>query len=343
MIFDTCQKMFESGYFNSSIIVGDENLQKKAEKLNFVIFEKTEKNFNFGKYLLKIINKYSLDKIFYFGAGSCYFLNTDELKFISENTLQGQFISNNPISSDFISFASSDLNNEIILNFPNIDNYFSSYLMSRTSLKYIKMPISLGSIFDIDTPNDFAILSKITNNSGRIGNYMSNNIFKNIDLDKLLKILSSKSNEIFVYGRINPLNLYMAERNISCKIRFLSEERGLKIRGKASASLLKHVFNLENLNIFLDMFENICSAGIFDTRVIFSLFAGKYDQEDVYLSDMKMWEKINNPFIKSFTKKISESKVPIILGGHSVVNGGLMALSNLVKGEKYDSSYMSRM
>lgn len=343
MIFDTSQKMFESGYFNSSIIVGDENLQKKAEKLNFVIFEKTEKNFNFGKYLLKIINKYSLDKIFYFGAGSCYLLKTDELKFISENTVKGQFISNNPISSDFISFSSSDLNNEIILNFPNIDNYFSSYLMNTTPLKYIKMPVSLGSIFDIDTPNDFAILSKITNNSCRIGNYMSNNIFKNIDLDKLLKILSSKSNEIFVYGRINPLNLYIAERDIPCKIRFLSEERGLKIRGKASASLLKHVFNSENFDNFFKLFENICSAGIFDTRVIFSLFAGKYDQEDVYLSDMKMWEKINNPFIKSFTKKISESKVPIILGGHSVVNGGLMALSNLVKGEKYDSSYMSRM
>ena len=36
MIFDTCQKMFESGYFNSSIIVGDENLQKRTEKFNFV-------------------------------------------------------------------------------------------------------------------------------------------------------------------------------------------------------------------------------------------------------------------------------------------------------------------
>ena len=124
MIFDTCQKMFESGYFNSSIIVGDENLQKRTEKFNFVIFEKSEKDFNFGKYLLKVINKYSLDKIFHFGAGSCYFLNIDELKFIFENTIKGQFISNNPISSDFISFSSSDLNNEIILNFPNIDNYF---------------------------------------------------------------------------------------------------------------------------------------------------------------------------------------------------------------------------
>lgn len=343
LVFDTCQKIFESGYFNFPIIVGDENLQQKAEKLNCIIFEKIDQKIDIGQYLLKIINRHSLDKIFYLGAGSCYFLTTDELKFISENTINGQFISNNPISSDFISFSSSDLTNEIILNFPNIDNYFSSYLMSKTSLKYLKMPVSLGSIFDIDTPNDFAILSKITNNSGRIGNYISQSIFKNIDLDKFIKILSSKSSEIFIYGRINPLNLYMAEKNIPCKIRFLSEERGLKIRGKASASLLEYIFKQENFDNFFKLFENICNGGIFDTRAIFSLFAGEYAQEDVYLSDMKIWQKIKNPFIKSFTKRVSESQVPVILGGHSIVNGGLMALSNLVRGKKHDSSYMSQM
>ena len=215
--------------------------------------------------------------------------------------------------------------------------------MSKTFLKYLKMPVSLGSVFDIDTPNDFAILSKITNNSGNIGNYISNSIFKNIDLNKFIKVLSSKSSEIFVYGRINPLNLYMAEKNIPCKIRFLSEERGLKIRGKASSSLLKYFFKSENFDNLFKLFENICDGGIFDTRIIFSLFAGEYEQEDVYLSDMKIWQKIKNPFIKFFTKKIAESKIPIILGGHSVVNGGLMALSNLVRGKKYDSSYMSQM
>ena len=336
MIFDTCQKMFESGYFNPAIVIGDFDFKKFPS----IIFEKIGKNFNFGKSLINIKNKYSLDKIFYFGAGSCYFLKTDELKFIFENTINGQFLSNNLVSSDFISFSLSDLDEKIILNFPNIDNYFSSYLMKETSLKYVKMPVSLGSVFDIDTPNDFAILSKNTNNSNKIGNYISNSIFKNINLDRFIKILSSKSNEIFVYGRINPLNLYMAERNIPCKIRFLSEERGLKVRGRASASLLSKIFQSENFDIFFDMFENICNACILDTRVIFSLFAGEYDQEELYLSDMQMWKQIKNPFIKSFTKKVSESKVPIILGGHSIVNGGLMALSNLTGGKKYDSSYM---
>ena len=343
MIFDTCQKMFESGYFNPAIVIGDLKFNNKDQKLPFIISEKIGENFNFGKSLINIKNKYSLDKIFYFGAGSCYFLKTDELKFISEKTIQGQFLSNNLVSSDFITFSLSDLDEKIILNFPNIDNYFSSYLMKETSLKYVKIPNSLGSIFDIDTHNDFAILSKITNNSGRIGNYISNSIFKNIDLDSFINILSSKSNEIFVYGRINPLNLYLAERNTPCKIRFLSEERGLKVRGRASASILNSIFQSKNFDTFFDMFENICNACILDTRVIFYLFADKYNQEDAYLSDMQMWKKIKNPFIKSFTKRVSESKVPIILGGHSVVNGGLMALSNLVGGKKYDSSYMSRM
>ena len=135
----------------------------------------------------------------------------------------------------------------------------------------------------------------------------------------------------------------MTKKNIPCKIRFLSEERGLKIRGKASSSLLKYFFKSENFDNLFKFFENIFDGVIFDTRIIFSLFAGEYEQEDVYLSDMKIWQKIKNPFIKFFTKKIAESKIPIILGGHSVVNGGLMALSNLVRGKKYDSSYMSQM
>ena len=43
MIFDTTQRMFESGYFDSTIIIGHEKLLQKAEKLNFAIFEKIEK------------------------------------------------------------------------------------------------------------------------------------------------------------------------------------------------------------------------------------------------------------------------------------------------------------
>ena len=49
--------------------------------------------------------------------------------------------------------------------------------------------------------------------------------------------------------------------------------------------------------------------------------------EDRYLSDLGRWREMKDSFFREFTRCAVESAVPILLGGHSLVLGGLWALA----------------
>ncbi|MBI2251737.1 MAG: hypothetical protein HYU63_03120 [Armatimonadetes bacterium] len=60
-------------------------------------------------------------------------------------------------------------------------------------------------------------------------------------------------------------------------------------------------------------------------------------QSDRFYSDLGQWKKIKQPFIKKFTYFAENASIPIVLGGHSLVNGGLYILSELIGLDKSDS------
>ncbi|HZP26437.1 MAG TPA: hypothetical protein VFB90_05255, partial [Dehalococcoidia bacterium] len=49
--------------------------------------------------------------------------------------------------------------------------------------------------------------------------------------------------------------------------------------------------------------------------------------EDRFLSDLGRWQDIDEPFLREFTRAACESDLPVLLGGHSLVSGGLMLLA----------------
>ena len=51
---------------------------------------------------------------------------------------------------------------------------------------------------------------------------------------------------------------------------------------------------------------------------------------DRYHSDLLQWEDVGEPFLRRMTWAAAEAPVPIVMGGHSIVSGGLMALAEIV-------------
>ncbi|GAI01183.1 unnamed protein product [marine sediment metagenome] len=47
---------------------------------------------------------------------------------------------------------------------------------------------------------------------------------------------------------------------------------------------------------------------------------------DRFYSDLLKPEKISDPFLREFTYEALNASIPIVLGGHSLVSGGLYAL-----------------
>ena len=47
---------------------------------------------------------------------------------------------------------------------------------------------------------------------------------------------------------------------------------------------------------------------------------------DRFYSDLRQPEKISDPWVRRFTEAAIEAPIPVVLGGHSLVSGGLYAL-----------------
>ena len=76
-------------------------------------------------------------------------------------------------------------------------------------------------------------------------------------------------------------------------------------------------------------FEHLAALGqaiFLDSRVLFGHMGLEPSASDRFSSDLFLDERIGDPWIQSFTRAAREAPVPVLLGGHSLVSGGLWAL-----------------
>jgi len=67
-------------------------------------------------------------------------------------------------------------------------------------------------------------------------------------------------------------------------------------------------------------------AAFIDSRVIFAHRGLWPLTADRFYSDLRQPDKIADPFVRHFTEAAMQAPTPIVLGGHSLVAGGLYAL-----------------
>ena len=94
---------------------------------------------------------------------------------------------------------------------------------------------------------------------------------------------------------------------------------GRQERGEVR-SLLADCLETVGTEGFFDEMANLANGLLLDSR---GLWPSKHDR---FNSDLHCWEEIENPFLRRFTQAAAQAQIPVVLGGHSVVAGGLMAL-----------------
>lgn len=97
-------------------------------------------------------------------------------------------------------------------------------------------------------------------------------------------------------------------------------------------SLLGHFLKEVGPRRFFDYLAGVCGAVFFDTRVIFAHLKGRVSEWDRFHSDLGEFEAITDPFIRDFTREARSCGIPIVLGGHSVVSGGLWLMAESLIG-----------
>jgi hypothetical protein len=288
--------------------------------------------FHFGRRLAGIIEQHRLESIVYFGAGSVPLFRGSDFTAIASglSATSRIVISNNFYSGDLIAFrpASALLEAEP----PAVDNALPRLLRDQADLESQPLPRSTATQFNIDSPADLAALALHSGASG--GGPRLSCLLRSLDLDlapyrRCLPLLTNPSAEVLVAGRVGSQVWQYLERETACRVRVFSEERGMAAAARervGARSLLGYHLQAVGLVRFFEELATLGDAAFIDTRILLAHLGLHPSRADRFLSDLGRAMEIEDAFLREFTEAAAEAAIPVLLGGHSLVSGGLMAL-----------------
>ena len=326
---DTIERAQQSGAFPRVILVTD--VEGLGEELApSVVIEESKRPFHFGQRLRQVIQRYEIEQPFYISRGSAPLLSAHDLGALAQqlSSATNMVITNNIFSADLIAFTPGKAIESIDL--PAIDNPLAQLLVRQAGLDEVCLPRSAAYQFDVDTPTDLLVL-KLHPGVGEHTRACLQDLGLDISrLERAVSYLSDENAQVLVAGRVGSQVWSQMETGTACRVRLLAEERSLRAderlqRGEA-CSILGFYWEQVTPDRFFETLARLGDAAYIDSRVIFAHFGLEPSPTDRFYSDLGQPDKIDNPFVRQFTQAALEAPIPVILGGHSLVSGGLLAL-----------------
>jgi CTP:molybdopterin cytidylyltransferase MocA len=286
--------------------------------------------FHFGRQLLALINKHKIEKLFYVGGGSGPLLSAEEIGHIAEDLLSADqlLIANNFYSTDFAAFTPASVLKDA--DPPAFDNDLGWLLGETLGLPIRELPRTAATQLDVDTPMDLMPLQLHPAAGRHLQRYL-----EGLDLDisylaGAIKFFTDREAMVVVAGRVSAATWTYLESETACQVRLFAEERGMRASGRQTRAEVRSLlgFYLDEVGVerFFATLSTLGQAAFIDSRVIFAHRGLWPPAADRFYSDLRQPEKIADPFVRHFTEAAMQAPIPVVLGGHSLVAGGLYAL-----------------
>lgn len=288
--------------------------------------------FHFGRRLTELISRYDVERVLYTGGGSAPLLEVEKwVEAVDQlGRAKRQVVTNNVHSCDWAGFVPAQEAAALIAEQTN-DNAIAWSLAHEGGFPVQAMEASAGSRFDIDTPIDLLIARQHPRTGPHLRRYLDDLGWQSTQLDDVLAEMSREGGSLIVAGRASPRAWLALQRATRCWVRVFAEERGMRASGRQGRgevrSLLASYLELVGVEGFFEALGNMSHGVLLDNRVILASRGLWPSALDRFHSDLYHWDKVEDPFLRSFTRAASEATVPVVMGGHTVVAGGLMALA----------------
>jgi hypothetical protein len=188
---------------------------------------------------------------------------------------------------------------------------------------------------DLDTPSDLALLAQHPDLLPGLRRVVSDERLRAVPVDAVLDVLAQEGKTIALIGRVSPQAWQALNKATRSWTRVIAEERGMVASGRIERrevrSMLVPWLVARGLEGFFEDLAGMADAAIFDTRVLFAAQGIDPDAADRYASDLFWVDAIRDPWLRDFTRAAALAPIPIILGGHTVVSGGLYALCEILQ------------
>ena len=239
-------------------------------------------------------------------------------------------LSNNRYSSDVLAVADAvwlrGLGEE------RGDNALPRRLAER-GVTVAEMPARDRLAMDLDTPLDLALLALMPGIPRTLRELAAIEDLRVPRLAEIRAVAADRQAELLIFGRTSSRGLTWLERHTACRIRFLSEERGLRtapVDQRPSRASLGRLIDARGPEALASIVAELADGAILDSRVLLADRFGRDESgwpraEDRYASDLLRSADIADPWLRALTAAVADARAPILLGGHTLVGPALPA------------------
>jgi hypothetical protein len=158
-------------------------------------------------------------------------------------------------------------------------------------------------------------------------------------LARLAAVAADRRAELLVSGRTSAATLRWLENGVTARVRALVEERGFRAASalaqadavppeRPPASVIGLLLERDGPGSLGPHLERLGDAAVVDTRVLLAHRFGADERawpraEDRFASDLLLPDGIRDPWLRELTGSALAARIPIVLGGHSIVGPGL--------------------
>ncbi len=293
--------------------------------------------FHFGRRLAALTETYPADVFVYLGAGSVPLLPPAVLAQALAEVTQSPTplaITNNLYSSDWLIFncpAAIRARPERLER----DNALGWVLKTEAGVEVRALAPSAATRVDIDTPADLLLLSLHPRTQPELTAYLRAHPHDTTQYWAATQKLFTPASHITLIGRVASGVWNYLETRTQVWTRVFSEERGMAASGRQTAGQVQSLVAAHLARVGADQFfaelSQMSDAIFFDTRVLLAHHQRWPSAADRYASDLGLADRIADPFLRDFTAAARRAPIPVVLGGHGVVAGGLYALVEIAE------------
>ncbi len=325
---DAVRAALDSGRFQGAVLVTDGRIDLPDRPAGVALDVDTGP-FHFGCRLAETIVRHGLERVFYIGGGSLTLLGADEFGRIADALVEdGVAVTNTYFSSDMVAFPAGALAR---IGPPDSDNRLARALSEEAGLTVRSLPRTVATQLDIDGPTDLAVLALTGEGGLRLRQYLAALELDLSRYQRALPLLTDSRAQVTVAGRVGSHAWQYLEGESACRVRLFAEERGMEADGRAgegkARSLLGFFLEQVGPQRLMESLSELGDAAFIDTRVLLAHSRIEAARADRFLSDLGRWQEVREPFLRDLTRAALQAPIPVLLGGHSLMSGGLMALN----------------
>ncbi len=332
VVLDQLEQAHMAGIRRRILCTPDPQLQKDAAAAGAEVDceSVSEHPFHFGQRLREVVERRHLTRVLYMGGASAPLISAQDFRLLLSlmDSHDHVVVANNYYSADIVGFAPTSVLSRVTL--PAMDNSLPYILVHEGGFRSVSVPRQLSLNFDIDTPGDLPILASHPG----VGRHTALAL-QQIELDTgrcrlIQQILYDPLAEIVIFGRVGAALFQFLDKETRCRVRLYSEERGMKALGRDArgevCSLMAALIQELGYEAFFQLLGSAAAGAVLDSRVLFAHWKWQLDRDDRFHSDWGRSERIRHRGLRQFTEAALRAPIPVLLGGHSLVAGGLWTL-----------------